>query len=44
MMTWLVPTASDSKYEGQNVMFWIKGDEAVFSSLGDEIQCRVRSQ
>jgi uncharacterized protein len=44
MMTWLVPTASGSRYEGQNVMFWIKKDEAVFSWLGDEIRCRVRSQ
>ena len=44
MITWLVPTASGSKYEGQNVMFWIKGDEVVFGWFKDEIHCRVRTQ
>jgi len=44
VIAWLVPTASGSKYEGQNVTFFAKGDEATFSFLGEEIRCRVRTQ
>jgi uncharacterized protein len=44
MLAWLVPAASGSKYEGRNVTFWTKGDEAVFTWFEDEIQCRVRPQ
>jgi uncharacterized protein len=41
---WLVPTGSGSKYEGQNVTLHTKGDEAIFSYLEDEAQCRVRTE
>lgn len=41
---WLVPAGSGSKYEGQNVTFHSKGDEAIFSNLDGEVQCRVRTQ
>ena len=44
VITWQVASASGYRYEGQNVMFRIKGDDVVFSWFGDEIQCRARTQ
>lgn len=46
--TWLVPAASGAKYEGQNVTFWTKGNEAMASWLNvqtgntDELTCKTR--
>jgi uncharacterized protein len=43
-----VPAASGAKYEGQNVTFWNKGDEAAVSWMNpatgvtEELQCKVR--
>jgi uncharacterized protein len=45
---WLVPAPSGAKYEGQNVSFWTKGNEATVSWMNpatgetEELQCRVR--
>jgi uncharacterized protein len=39
---WLVPAGSGSKYEGQNVEFWTKGDEATATWLGEELTCTVK--
>ena len=45
---WQVRAASGAKYEGQNVMFWSKGDEAsvtwlnTATGVSDDLQCRVR--
>jgi uncharacterized protein len=36
---WLVPTGSGSKYEGQNVEFWTKGDEATVTWLDEKMTC-----
>jgi len=41
VIAWLVPAASGSKYEGQNVEFWNKGDEATVTWLGEELACRA---
>jgi len=43
-----VPAASGAKYEGQNVTFWNKGNEAAVSWMNpatgvtEELQCKVR--
>lgn len=45
---YLVPSGSGAKYEGQNVEFWNKGNEAMVSWLNtatgksDDLQCKVR--
>jgi uncharacterized protein len=39
---WLVPAGSGSKYEGQNVEFWTKGDEATVTWLDEKLTCTVR--
>ena len=45
---YLVPSGSGAKYEGQNVEFWNKGQEATVSWLNlgtgamEELQCRVK--
>ncbi len=39
---WLVPAGSGAKYEGQNVEFWTKGNEAMVTWLSESLQCRVR--
>jgi uncharacterized protein YecT (DUF1311 family) len=36
---WLVPAASGSKYEGQNVEFWTKGKEATVTWLDAKLKC-----
>ena len=36
---WLVPAASGSKYEGQNVEFWTKGKEASVTWLDSRMTC-----
>jgi uncharacterized protein len=41
VMAWLVRAASGSKYEGQNVEFWTKGDEATVTWLDEELTCHV---
>ncbi len=38
---WLVPAGSGSKYEGQNVEFWTKGDGAQVTWLDEELECRA---
>lgn len=37
----LRPAASGSKYEGQNVTFWIKGNEAMVEWNSEKLQCKV---
>jgi len=45
---WQVPAASGGKYEGQNVTFWTKGNEATASWLNvatgntDELKCKAQ--
>jgi uncharacterized protein len=39
---WLVPAASGSKYEGQNVEFRTKGQDASVTWLGTELKCRSK--
>jgi uncharacterized protein YecT (DUF1311 family) len=39
---WLVPAGSGSKYEGQNLEFWTKGDEATVTWLDEELKCTVK--
>jgi uncharacterized protein YecT (DUF1311 family) len=39
---WLVPAASGSKYEGQNLELWTKGDEATVTWLEEELRCTVQ--
>jgi uncharacterized protein len=39
---WLVPTGSGSKYEGQNLELWTKGDEARVTWLDEELKCQER--
>jgi uncharacterized protein len=39
---WLVPAASGSKYEGQNVELWNRGDEATVTWLGAALRCRAK--
>ena len=41
VMVWLVRAASGSKYEGQNVEFWTKGDEATVTWIDEELTCHV---
>ena len=42
VIAWLVPTASGSKYEGQNVEFWTKGRDAIVTWLGTELKCQSK--
>jgi uncharacterized protein len=39
---WLVPAASGSKYEGQNVELWTKGKDASVTWLGTELKCQSK--
>ena len=39
---WQVRTASGAKYEGQNVSFWNKGNEATVTWLGETLKCQAR--
>lgn len=39
---WQVAAASGARYEGQNVEFWIKGDEATVTWNDERLQCRAR--
>ena len=39
---WLVPAGSGSKYEGQNLELWTKGDEATMTWLDEELKCQVK--
>ena len=39
---WLVPAGSGSKYEGQNLELWTKGDEATVTGLDEELKCKVK--
>jgi uncharacterized protein YecT (DUF1311 family) len=39
---WLVPAASGSKYEGPNVEFWTKGQEATVTWLDAKLKCASR--
>ena len=40
---WLVPAGSGSKYEGQNLELWTKGDEATVTWLDEEMTCKVKN-
>ena len=40
--TWLVPAASGARYEGQNVEFRTKGNEATVTWLGAELKCQSK--
>ncbi len=42
VIAWLVPAASGSKYEGQNLELWTKGDEARMTWLDEEMTCEVK--
>jgi uncharacterized protein len=42
VIAWLVPTGSGSKYEGQNMELWTKGDEATVTWLDEELKCEVK--
>jgi len=42
VIAYLVPTGSGARYEGQNVDFWTKGDEARLTWDGTALACRVR--
>ena len=39
---YLVRTASGAKYEGQNLSFWNKGNEATVTWSGEDLKCKVR--
>jgi uncharacterized protein len=39
---WQVRSASGARYEGQNVEFWSKGNEATVTWLDEKLQCAVR--
>jgi uncharacterized protein len=39
---WLVPAGSGSKYEGQNLELWARGDEATVTWLDEELKCKVK--
>jgi uncharacterized protein len=39
---WQVRTASGAKYEGQNLSFWNKGNEATVTWLGETLKCQAR--
>ena len=39
---WQVRSASGARYEGQNVEFWSKGNEATVTWLDEKWQCTVR--
>jgi uncharacterized protein len=48
VVTYLVPAGSGAKYEGRNVTFWTKGDEASASWLNpvgetEELKCTVKT-
>jgi uncharacterized protein len=38
---WLVATGSGSRYEGQNVIFWAKRDEATVTWLDEKFHCSI---
>ena len=39
---WLVPAGSGSKYEGQNLEFWSKGDDATVTWLDEKLTCETK--
>jgi uncharacterized protein len=39
---WQVRSASGARYEGQNVEFWSKGNEATVTWLDEKLQCTAR--
>jgi len=41
-LRWQVRTASGAKYEGQNLWFWNKGNEATVSWRGETLKCQAR--
>ena len=43
VIAWLVPAGSGSKYEGQNLELWTKGDEATVTWLDEEMTCKVKN-
>ena len=42
VVAYLVPSANGSKYEGRNVTFWSKGDEATVTWMDRELKCSAR--
>jgi uncharacterized protein len=42
VIAWQVRSASGAKYEGQNVTFWSKGNEARVTWLGTELKCQAK--
>ena len=42
VIAWQITAASGSKYEGQNVTFWTKGNETTVTWLDEELRCKVR--
>ena len=44
VIAWQVRTASGAKYEGQNLSFWNKSNEATVTWLGEELKCKVKKE
>ena len=42
VIAYRVPAASGAKYEGRNVTFWTKGDEATVTWMGRGLRCTIR--
>lgn len=42
VIAYKVRTASGAKYEGQNLSFWTKGNEAKVTWLGEDLTCTVK--
>ena len=40
VIAWPTPSGSGAKYQGRNILFWTKGDEAMVEWLGDKLKCR----
>ena len=40
VIAWPTPSGSGAKYQGRNVLFWTKGNEAMVEWLGDKLKCR----
>ena len=43
VFTWLNPSASGSRYTGQNIEFWQKGTEAILTTLEDKQDCQLQT-
>lgn len=39
VFAWLSPAASGSRYTGRNIEFWIRGEEAMLTTLGATLNC-----